>query len=67
MEVGVVDQPMTLATEVTVQRLQRGPQLSGRRHGPFAARLAPELMHNRADAVDALLRILGFSIPNAPG
>jgi len=25
---GVIDQPVTLASEITIQRLQRGPQLS---------------------------------------
>ncbi len=66
MVFGIIDQPVTLATKITVQRLQRGPELSGRRRGPSAARFAPELMHNRADAVDTFLRKLGFSIPHAP-
>jgi hypothetical protein len=33
MPLGVVDQPVALAGQVTIQRVQRGPQLSRRRNG----------------------------------
>src|SRR4051812_9400595 len=62
----VVDQPIALPDEVAVQRLQRSPQLARGRDGSAAAGLATEVMHHRADAIDADLRILGFAIPQPP-
>src|SRR3954465_11985959 len=62
----VVDQPIALPDEVAVQRLQRSPQLARGRDGSAAAGLATEVMHHRADAIDADLRILGLAIPPPP-
>src|SRR3954452_3118593 len=62
----VVDQPIALPDEVAVQRLQRSPQLARGRDGSAAAGLATEVMHHRADAIDADLRILGLAIPGPP-
>src|SRR5215217_9429031 len=56
----VVDQPVALPDEVAVQRPQRGPQLPRERDGPAAAALA-EVVQDRADAIDADLRILGLA------
>src|SRR5918997_3951636 len=57
----VVDQPIALPDEVAVQRLQRGPQLARGRDRPAAAALASEVVHDRADAIDADLRVLGLA------
>src|SRR3954463_2263954 len=62
----VVDQPIALPDEVAVQRPQRSPQLARGRDGSAAAGLATEVMHHRADAIDADLRILGLAIPGPP-
>ena len=62
----VVDQPIALLDEVAVQRLRRGPQLARGRDGSAAAGLATEVMHHRADAIDADLRIFGLAIPGPP-
>src|SRR4051794_17102056 len=62
----VVDQPIALPDEVAVQRLQRSPQLARGRDGSAAARLATEVMHHCADAIDADLRILDLAIPGPP-
>src|SRR4051794_17822637 len=62
----VVDQPTALPHEVAVQHLQRGPQLARGRDGSAAAGLATEVVHYRADAIDADLRILGLAIPQPP-
>jgi hypothetical protein len=45
----VIDQPVTLAGEIAIQCMQRGPQLSGRCNGPSLT---------LTDALDADLRIL---------
>src|SRR3954447_8082865 len=55
-----------LAGQVAVQRVQGGPQLPRRRDGPSPVRLALELGHDRADAIDADLRVLGLAVPDAP-
>lgn len=34
--------------------------------GPLLTRLTLKMMHDRADAIDAGLRTLGFAVPNAP-
>src|SRR4051794_1201931 len=59
----VVDQPVALADEVAVQRPQRGPQLPRGRDGPAAAALVPEVVQDRADAIDADLCVLGPAVP----
>ena len=63
---GVIDQPGALAAQVTIQRVQSGPQLSRRRNGLSAIRLAPEMMHDRADTIDAFSCIFCFAIPDPP-
>src|SRR3954466_15739580 len=62
----IVDQPIALPDEVAVQRPQRGPQLARGRDGSAAAGLATEVVHHRADAIDADLRILGLAVPQPP-
>src|SRR5215212_3234012 len=62
----VVDQLIALPDEVAVQHLQRGPQLARGRDGSAAAGLATEVVHHRADAIDADLRILSLAIPQPP-
>src|SRR3954447_18764730 len=62
----VVDQSVALPDEVTVQRLQRGPQLARGRDESAAAGLATEVVHHRADAIDADLRILSLAVPQPP-
>src|SRR3954453_3720362 len=62
----VVDQPIALPDEVAVQRPQRGPQLARGRDGPVAAALVPEVVQDRADAIDADLRILSSAVPQPP-
>src|SRR3982750_1578699 len=57
---------VALPDEVAVQHLQRGPQLARGRDGSAAAGLATEVVHHRADAIDADLRILGLAIPQPP-
>ena len=66
MPFAIVDQPVALPDEVAVQRPQRGPQLARGRDGSAAARLATEVVHRRADTIDADLRILGLAIPGPP-
>src|SRR5215212_1923435 len=62
----IVDQPIALPDEVAVQHLQCGPQLARGRDGSAAAGLATEVVHHRADAIDADLRILGLAVPQPP-
>src|ERR687896_735485 len=66
MPLAVLDQPLALPDEVAVQRLQRGPQLARGRDGSAAAGLATEVVHHRADAINADLRILGLAVPQPP-
>ncbi|HUB45987.1 MAG TPA: hypothetical protein VMB73_13455, partial [Acetobacteraceae bacterium] len=66
MPLGVVDQPVALARQVTIQRVQRGPQLSRRRSGHSCTGLTVEMVHDRVDAIDADLRIDSFAIPQTP-
>ena len=63
MPLGVIDQPVTLAVQVTIHRVQRGPQLSRRRSGLSCTRLTLEMVHDRVDAIDADPRIGSFAIP----
>src|SRR5882757_2782974 len=66
MAFGVIDQPVALAGQITVNRMQRGPQFSGCRDGLSRTRLTLEMMHDRADTTDAFPGIGGFAVPNAP-
>src|SRR4051794_23471885 len=66
MPLGIVDQPIALAGEIIVQYLQGGPQLARGRDGPAAAGLVPEVMHDRADPVDADPGVLGLTVPQPP-
>src|SRR3954469_13549600 len=59
----VFSQPLALPDEVAVQRPQRSPQLPRGRDGPAAAALVPEVVQDRADAIDADLRVLGPAVP----
>jgi hypothetical protein len=63
MTFGVVDGPVGLADQIAVQRQQCGPQLPRGRNRPAAVGLAPEVVDDGADALDAGLRILSFAIP----
>src|SRR5689334_1089632 len=62
----VVDQPVALAGEVVVQRPQGGPQLARWCDGAPTIRLALEVVHDRADPVDADPGILGLAVPQPP-
>src|SRR3954451_20311312 len=62
----VVDQPIALADEATVERPQGGPQLTRRCDGASAVRLAPEVVHDGADAIEADPRIPGLAVPQSP-
>jgi hypothetical protein len=62
----VVDQPISLADEVVVQRPQGGPQLARRCDGAPAVRLAPEVVRDGADAIDAEPGIRGLAVPQPP-
>ena len=66
MALGVIDQPVALAGEITIQPLQGGPQLSRGCDGLSATRLALEMMHDRANTIDADPGIFGVAVPNAP-
>ena len=66
MALGVIDQPVTLVGQVTVNRMQGGPQLSRCRDGLSRTRLIPEMMHDRVDAIDADPGIGGFAVPQPP-
>ena len=63
---GVVDQPVALSGEITIQCVQGGPQLSRRRNGPPLPLFPLKMMHHCADTTDADLSILGFAIPQPP-
>ena len=63
---GVVDQPATLAGEVAIQRPQCGPQLSRGRDGSSTVALTPQVMHDRANTIDADLGVLGRAVPQSP-
>ena len=60
VSLGVVDQPVALAGEITIQRVQGGPQLSRRRDGPPLAVFALKMMHDRANTIDADLAFLAL-------
>src|SRR6202048_3166214 len=63
---GIIDHPIALAGEITIERVQRGPQLSRGRDGLSLTCLALKMMHHRANAIDADLGILGFAVPQPP-
>src|SRR3954471_18679792 len=63
---GIIDQPFALAGEIAIQRVQGRPQLSRRRDGLSLSVLALEVMHHRADAIDADASVLSFAVPQAP-
>src|ERR1700761_6794738 len=60
---GVIDRPVALAGQIAVQRLQGDPQLSCGRDGLSLTSLAPKMMHDRTDPIDAGSRVLGLAIP----
>ena len=60
---GVIDQPVALAGKITIQRVQRSPQFSRWCDGFSHARLTLEMVHDRADAIDADPRVGGFAVP----
>jgi hypothetical protein len=62
----VVDQPITLSGKIVVQRPQGRPQFSRGRYGPATVRLAPEMMHDGMDAIEADLCIVGLAVPQSP-
>ncbi len=66
MALGVIDQPVALASEITIQRLEGGPQLSRGRDRLSATWLALEMMHDRSNTIDADPGTFGLAIPNAP-
>src|SRR5260370_25137733 len=47
---GIIDHPIALAGEITIQRVQRGPQLSRGRAGLSLTLFALKMMHHRATA-----------------
>src|SRR5208337_5131670 len=55
---GVVDQPVALSGEITIQCVQGGPQLSRRRNGPPLPLFPLKMMHHCADTTDADVSIL---------
>src|SRR3954471_19033126 len=59
---GVVDRPVGLADQIAVQRQQRSPQLPRGRNRSAAVGLALEMVHDRADALDAGLGIFGLAV-----
>ena len=62
----IVDQPIALPDEVTVKRPQGGPQLTRRCDGASAVRIAPEVVHDGADAIEADPRVPGLAVPQSP-
>src|SRR3954454_15693602 len=62
----VVDQPIALADEVIVERPQGGPQPTRRCDGAPAVRLAPEVVRDGADAIEADPGIRGLAFPQSP-
>src|SRR5690349_10509844 len=62
----VVDQPVAPADEVTVERPQGGPKLTRRCDGAPAVRLAPEVGHDGADAIEADPGVPGLAVPRSP-
>jgi hypothetical protein len=63
---GVIDHPIALAGEISIQCVQRGPKFSRGRDGLSHTRLALKMMHHRADAIDADLGVLGLAVPQPP-
>src|SRR3954470_2181351 len=66
VSLGIVDQPVALADEVVVQRPQGGPKLARRCDGAPAVRLAPEVMRDGADAIEADPGVPGLAVPQSP-
>src|SRR5580698_10414389 len=64
MAFGVIDQPVALAGQVTVNRMQGGPQLSRCREGFSRTRLTFEMMLDQVDAIDADPGVGGFTVPH---
>jgi hypothetical protein len=60
---GVVDRPVALAGEITIQRVQSGPSFPWGHDGLSLAVLAPKMTHHRANPIDADLSVLGFAVP----
>ena len=50
---GVIDHPVTLASEIVIQRVQGGPQLSRGCDRLSLALFALKMMHHRTNAIDA--------------
>src|SRR5580700_2123105 len=66
MPLGVVDEPVALTGQVTIQRVQRGPQLSRRRNGLSCTGFTLEMVHDRVDAINADPGVGGFAIQQPP-
>src|SRR5271165_3361988 len=64
MPLSVIDQPVALAGQITVDRMQGGPQFSRCRDGLSPTRLALEMMHDHADAIDADRALLALPFHN---
>src|SRR5208337_4378136 len=54
---GVVDQPVALSGEITIQCVQGGPQLSRRRNRPPLPLFPLKMMHHCADTIDAATKM----------
>ena len=57
---------VALAGQVTIQRVQRGPQHSRRGVAPSCTSLTLEMVHDRVDAIDADPGVGGFAVPQPP-
>jgi hypothetical protein len=66
MPLGVIDQPVALASQISIQRVQGGPQFSRRCDRLSCTGLALEMVHDRVDAIDADPRVGGFAVPQPP-
>ena len=66
VSLGVVDEPTTLASEITIDVKQCVPQPARRRASRVLAAFILVNMHDLADAVDAAPGILRLAVPNAP-
>src|SRR5450755_4208422 len=66
VSLGVVDEPTTLASEITIDVKQCVPQPARRRASRVLAAFNLVNMHDLADAVDAAPGILRLAVPDAP-
>ena len=66
VSLGVIDEPTTLASEITVDVKQRVPQPARRRAPRLLAAFILVNIHDLADPIDAAPGILRLAVPNTP-